>query len=186
MTTQFIVKTASQKVLFFLARFSDREFYERQIARKIGISFGAANAALNELYASGSIKRRQAGKMFFYSVDSQDVAIRELKKLINLFLIEPLVNKLKKLASGIIIYGDCALGIDNSRNELNLFIAADDKEKVGRMIRGYTFPRGYESIKLHPVIKTIDELLIINKTDKYFSSQLNSGIILWKQPDNRE
>jgi hypothetical protein len=54
------------------------------------------------------------------------------------------------------------------------------------MIRRYTFPRGYESIKLHPVIKTIDELLIINKTDKYFSSQLNSGIILWKQPDNRE
>jgi DNA-binding transcriptional ArsR family regulator len=179
-----MVKTASQKVLFFLAKFSDREFYERQIARKIDISYGSANAALNELYATGSIRRRQAGKMFFYSVDPSNVAIKEYKKIIILFLVEPLVKKLKKFSSGIIIYGDCAQGTDNSRSEVNLFIATSNKEKAFRIIRSYRFPRGYESVKLQPVIKTIDELLILNKTDRSFAAQLNSGIILWKQADN--
>jgi predicted transcriptional regulator len=184
MTTQFMVKTASQKVLFFLAKFSDREYYERQIARKTGISYGSANSALNELYSSGTIKRRQAGKMFFYSVDTGNVAIRELKKIVNLFLLEPLVLKLKKLSSGIIIYGDCANGTDNAGSELNLFIATSNKEKVYRVLRGYKLPRGYEPVKLNPVVKTIDELMIINKTDRAFSIQLNSGMILYKQsPD---
>jgi DNA-binding transcriptional ArsR family regulator len=184
MTTQFIVKTTGQKVLFFLAKFSDREFYERQLARKITISYGSANAALNELYASGSIRRRQAGKMFFYSINSNDAAVKELKKLVNLFLIEPLVSKVKKLASGIIMYGDCARGIDNSLSELNLFIATGNKPRVSRIIRSYKFPGGYESVKFQPLLKTIDELLIINQTDKSLTAQLNSGIILWKQPGN--
>ena len=179
-----MVKTAGQKVLFFLAKFSDREYYERQIARKTGISYGSANSALNELYSSGSIKRRQAGKMFFYSVDTGDITIRELKKMVNLFLLEPLVLKLKKMASGIIVYGDCAYGTDNSGTELNLFIATSNKEKVNRVLRAYKLPRGYEPVILNPVVKTIAELMIINKTDRAFAAQLNSGIILYKQsPD---
>jgi predicted transcriptional regulator len=182
MTTQYIVKTASQKVLFFLAKFSDKEFYERQIARRTAISYGSANAALNELYKSGSIKRRQAGKMYFYSVDNADPTIKELKKLINLFLIEPLVNKLKKLTSGIIIYGDCAYGMDTSNNKLNLFIVTDNKERTRKITDRYRLPQGYDPVKLNFTIKTVDELLIINKTDKSFAAMLNSGIIVWKQP----
>lgn len=182
MTTQYIVKTASQKVLFFLAKFSDKEFYERQIARKTAISYGSANAALNELYKSGSIKRRQVGKMFFYSVDTDDPAIKELKKLVNLFLIEPLVNKLKRLSSGIIIYGDCAHGLDTSSSKLNLFIVTGNKVKTGKVIARYRLPLGYEPVKLNFVIKTVYELLIINKTEKDFAAMLNAGIIVWKQP----
>lgn len=182
MTTQYIVKTVSQKVLFFLAKYSDREFYERQVARKLDISYGSANAALNELYSAGSIRRRQAGRMFFYSIDNGNPAIKELKKIINLFLVEPLVNKLKKIASGIIVYGDCAHGLDTSNSELNLFVVAEDRDKVIRIAGRYRLPRGYESIKLRIAVNTVDELLIINKTDKGFASLLNAGMIIWKRP----
>jgi len=54
-----IIATVNQKILSFLAKFSDKEFYERQIARKIGISYGSANRALNDLYSTGAIKRRR-------------------------------------------------------------------------------------------------------------------------------
>ena len=100
-----IIATVSQKVLSLLTKFSDREFYERQIARKIGIAYSSANRALNDLYSTGAIKWRQEGKMYFYSVDASNAAITELKKLINIMLIEPLVEELKSISSRIMLYG---------------------------------------------------------------------------------
>jgi len=38
MFENFVISTNHQKVLSFLAKFSDQEFYEREIARKVGIS----------------------------------------------------------------------------------------------------------------------------------------------------
>jgi DNA-binding transcriptional ArsR family regulator len=65
-----IIATNNQKVLSFLAKFSDQEFYERQVARRLGISYGSANRALNELFSTGAVTRRREGKMYFYSIDS--------------------------------------------------------------------------------------------------------------------
>jgi len=44
MLNLYIIGTVNQKVLSLLTKFSDREFYERQIARKIGIPYGSASA----------------------------------------------------------------------------------------------------------------------------------------------
>ena len=105
MLNSHIIGTVNQKILSLLAKFSDKEFYERQIARKIGIAYGSANRALNDLYSTGAVKRRQEGKMYFYSVDLSNAAITELKKLINIMLIEPLVEELKNISSRIVLYG---------------------------------------------------------------------------------
>jgi DNA-binding transcriptional ArsR family regulator len=109
-----IIVTVNQKVLSLLAKFPDQEFYERQIARKIGIAYGSANRALNDLYSTGAIKWRQEGKMYFYSGDASKTAITELKKLINIMLIEPLVEELKSISSRIVLYGSCAQGIPHA------------------------------------------------------------------------
>jgi DNA-binding transcriptional ArsR family regulator len=67
MLKSHIITTVNQKVLSLLAKFSDKEFYERQIARRIDIAYGSANHALNELYATGAIKRRQEGKKCIFT-----------------------------------------------------------------------------------------------------------------------
>jgi len=41
MFSAHIITTTKQRVLGLLAKFSDKEFYERQIARRIGISYGS-------------------------------------------------------------------------------------------------------------------------------------------------
>jgi len=104
MLNSHIIGTVNQKILSLLAKFSDKEFYERQIARKIGIAYGSANRALNDLYSTGAVKRRQEGKMYFYSVDLSNVAITELKKLTTIMLIEPSVEELKNISSRIVLY----------------------------------------------------------------------------------
>ena len=176
-----IIATNSQKVLSLLAKFSDQEFYEREVVRQLGISSGSANRALNELFSSGAVLRRREGKMYFYSIDSSNAAFTEFKKLVSLLLIEPLVEELKKISSRIILYGSCALGTDNSDSDLDLFVVANNKEDVSNVISGFTFPRGFENIHIQSVVRTPVELLEKGESEQTFMEEVERGIVLWEK-----
>ena len=184
MLNTHLISTVTQRILSFLAKFCDQEFYERQIAQEIGIAYGSANRALNQLYSTGAIRRRREGKMYFYSVDFSNVAIIEFKKLVNMMLIEPLTKDLKALAHRIILYGSCAQGTDISQSDLDLFIVSDDREQVMQAIESFTFPRGFENISIQPVIKTPLELLEIKETEQAFLEEVERGIVLWEKRAN--
>lgn len=176
-----LITTNNQKVLSLLAKFPDEELYEREIARRLGISSGSANRALNELFSSAVVTRRREGKMYFYSIDSANSAIIELKKIINLLLIETLVEELKKISNRIVIYGSCALGTDNSKSDLDLFVVSDSRETVSNIISDFHFPKGYENIHIQPVIKSPVELLEERKPEQSFIEEVEQGIVLWER-----
>ena len=176
-----LVTTINQKVLSLLAKFSDQEFYEREVARKLGISTGSANRALNDLFSSGAVRRRREGKMYFYSIDSSNTALAEFKKIVNLMLIEPLVEELKKISSRVILYGSCALGTDTSESDMDLFVVANSKEGVSNVISGFTFPRGFENIHIQSVVRTPVELLEKGESERTFMEEVERGIILWEK-----
>jgi DNA-binding transcriptional ArsR family regulator len=176
-----IIATNGQKVLSLLAKFSDQEFYEREVARKLGISYGSANRVLNELYSTGAVKRRRKGKMYFYSIDSLTAAVIEFKKMVNLMLVEPLVEELKKISNRIVLYGSCALGIDTSESDLDLFVVSNSKEDVSNAISAFRFPAGYESIHIQSVIKTPVELLEGGDSERAFLEEVERGIVLWER-----
>jgi len=181
MLKSHLISTANQKVLSLLVKFSDQEFYEREVARKLGISAGSANRALNELYSDGAITRKRKGKMYFYSIDSSNAIITKFKKIVNLMLIEPLVEELKKISSRILLYGSCALGTDTSESDLDLFIVSKSKKDVSNVISGFTFPRGFENIHIQPVIKTPVELLEAGESERTFMEEVERGIVLWEK-----
>jgi predicted transcriptional regulator len=176
-----LISTINQKVLSLLVKFSDQEFYEREVSRKLGISAGSANRALNELFSSGVVRRRQEGKMHFYTIDSSNAVLTQFKKIVNLMLVEPLVEGLKKMSSRIILYGSCALGTDNSESDLDLFIVSNNKEDASNVISGFTFPRGFENIHIQSVIKTPVELLEGGESGQTFMDEVERGIVLWEK-----
>jgi len=176
-----IISTNNQKVLSLLVKFSDQEFYERQLARRLGISYGSANRALNELFASGAVTRRREGKMYFYSIDSSAAAVAELKKVINLMLLEPLVEELKKVSSRMVLYGSCALGTDTSESDMDLFVVSNSKEDVSNAIGKFRFPGGYEGIRIQSVIRTPVELLEAAESERAFIEEVDRGIVLWER-----
>ena len=184
MLNSHIITTVNQKVLSFLAKFSDKEFYERQIARKIGIAYGSANRALNELHSTGAIKRRREGKMYFYSVDISNATIIEFKKLVNTTLIEPLIEKLKDISSRIVLCGSCAQGTDTSQSDLDLFIVSNDKEGVMEAISNFSFSQGFEDIHIQPVIKGPVELIEAGESEQTFIEEVEQGIVLWEKVAN--
>ncbi|MBN2462542.1 MAG: nucleotidyltransferase domain-containing protein [Dehalococcoidia bacterium] len=175
-----MIDTVNQRVLGFLARFSGREFYERQIARKIGIGYGSANRALNELYSTGAIKRRQEGKMYFYSVDLSNPIVIEFKKLVNLLLIEPVVEELKNISKRVVLYGSCAQGADTSESDLDLFVVSDNKEEILEVINSFRLPRGFEELRIQPVVKSPVELLEAKGAEQAFIEEVERGIVLWE------
>ena len=181
MLNTHIISTVNQKVLCFLAKNSDKEFYERQIARDTGISYGSANRALNSLHTTGAVRRRQEGKTFFYSVDSTSTSIIELKKLINIMLLEPLIETIKHDASRIVLFGSCARGLDDSYSDVDLFITTLHRERIIEAVDDFQFPRGFEIVRIKPVIKTPVELMMSEGADRLFIDEIENGITLWER-----
>lgn len=186
MLSSYVIATVPQKVLSLLAKFSDKEFYERQIARKLGISYGSANRALNELYSAGNIERRQEGRMYFYSVDLSNPIIIEFKKLVNLLLIEPLIDVLKSMSSKIVLYGSCAQGNDTSKSDLDLFVIDNHRNRVMQAIQGFSFPQGFDDIRIKTVIKSPVELLQAGESEQMFLDEVGQGIVLWERLANEQ
>ena len=181
MLQSHLIATVNQKVLSLLVKFSDQEFYEREVARRLGIATGSTNRALNELYSTGAITRRREGKMYFYSIDSSNVVLTEFKKIVNLMLIEPLVEELKKISSRVILYGSCALGADTSESDMDLFVVSNSKEDVSNVISGFIFPRGFENIHIQSIIRTPVELLERGESERAFMEEVERGIVLWER-----
>jgi len=163
----------------FLAKFSDQEYHEREIARRTGISFGSANRVLHELFADGILVRRRAGKMQFYSFNRGDPIARILKIFVSISLLRPLVKDLQEFASEVVLYGSCAQGEDASTSDMDLFVVSGEKEEVLRIIDENKFREGFESIKIAPIVFSPIDLLKSEKTDREFLSLVREGIVLW-------
>jgi len=119
--------------------------------------------------------------MYFYSIDSSNAILIEFKKMVNLLLIEPLVEELKKISSRIVLYGSCALGTDNSDSDLDLFIVSNSKKRVSNVINTFNFPMGFENIHIQPVIRTPVELLEARESEQTFMEEVERGIVLWER-----
>jgi predicted nucleotidyltransferase len=183
----FLISTNQQKVLSFLAKFSDQEYHEREIARKVGISYGSANRVLNNLAVQGLLMRRQVGKMLFYSFNQSDPIFKPFKIFISIALLRPLIDKLRSVASEVVLYGSCARGEDTSKSDIDLFVVSEEKEEAQRLIGGNRFLKGFEHLKIESVILSAVELLKGEKNDKEFLSLVREGIVLWdKAKDENE
>jgi len=177
----YFSSTNQLKVLSFLAKFSDQEFHEREIARRTGISYGSANRVLNELLANGILARRQAGKMLFYSFNSEDPIAKTFKIFVSVSMLRPLVKNLREFTTEIVLYGSCARGEDTSASDMDLFVISENKENALGTIESYRFRKGFENIRIQPVILSPHELLKSEKTDKEFLSLVREGIVLWDE-----
>ena len=105
MINPYLISTNHQKILNFFVLYPGASFYEREIARKINLGPSSTHYVLTRLYREGVIQRKQNGRMYFYSVDKTNPYIKEFNVLANLLLIEPLVEKLKRLSHKIILFG---------------------------------------------------------------------------------
>jgi predicted nucleotidyltransferase len=175
----FFIATNHQRVMSFLAKHSDLEFHEREIARQTGISFGSANKAVNDLFSAGVLIRQRKGRMAFYRFNPDEPLLRHYKIMVSIAMLRRLVARLKPWTSRLVLFGSCARGEDTSESDVDLFVVADEPGRVTRIIRAFRFSLAFQEISINPVILSTRDLLRSENTEPEFLSLVNEGIVLW-------
>ena len=181
MFNPYLISTNHQKILSFFVLHPGASFYEREIARKAGLSPSSAHYVLARLYRAGVINRKQNGRMYFYSADKTNPYLKEFKALANLLLIEPLVEKLKGLSHKIVLFGSWAEGSDNEDSDIDLFIVSSEKEKVLSVVNKFSYSAKFYNRKVQPIINAPEELLKKGKEERVFLEQVEKGKVLWER-----
>ncbi len=184
MINSYLISTNHQKILSFFVLHSGESFYEREIARKSGLSPSSTHYVLARLYRAGVINRKQDGRMYFYSADKANPYLKEFKVLANLLLIEPLIEKLKGLSHKIVLFGSWAQGSDNEDSDIDLFIVSSEKEKALSIVNKFSYSAKLYNRKVQPIINAPEELLKKDKEEKVFLEQVENGKVLWEREIN--
>lgn len=184
MINPYLISTNHQKILSFFVLHPGASFYEREIARKAGLSPSSTHHVLERLYLAGVINRKQNGRMYFYSIDKTDPYLKEFKSLANLLLIEPLVERLKGLSHRIVLFGSWAQGSDNEDSDIDLFIVSSEKEKALSVVNKFSYSAKLYNRKVQPIINAPEELLKKGKEERVFLEQVEKGKVLWEREIN--
>ena len=186
MISPYLISTNYQKILKFFVLHPGQSFYEREVAKKAGLSPSSTHYGLVRLHRGGLISRKQNGRMCFYSIDKSSPYLKEFKVLANLLLIEPLVERLKGLSHKIVLFGSWAEGADTEDSDIDLFIVSSEREKVLSVVNKFSYSAKLGNRKIQPIVRRPEDLLKRDKRDKVFLEQVEKGKILWEREINED
>jgi predicted nucleotidyltransferase len=159
-------------------RFPDKEFLEKEIQKSTGISKAGVNFAIRELYKIELIEKATKGKVSFYGLKRSLPFIRQLKVADTVNTLSPLIKRLGKISSKIILYGSCSRGEDVSDSDIDLFVVTNDPEEAGREIRRSSLSKKIKAITRAPL-----KFIAMEKKEPVFYREIERGVILWEAKD---
>jgi len=174
---KILIATNTQKVLDFFLDHLGKELTEKEIQAFVKISKSGVNYALKDLVSSGALYRIKKGRMSFYSLDYKIPSIKQLKILKVIICLEPIIKRLEKLSSQIILFGSSAHGEDISDSDIDLFIISNfQRDDLEKEIKKVKLKR-----KIQLIVKTELGHTELKTKDPDFYEQIQRGIVLWKK-----
>ena len=171
--------TNSQKVLNFFLDNPTKEFVGKDLVKnKLGISRSGIYYALKELSKDGFLHEYVNGWMHFYSLNHKNIIVKQLKVLKTMVEIRPLIERLKKFSSKIILFGSISRGESVKDSDIDLFIITHNKKAIEKEVSKFKSKRKIEIVK-----KTELEYVEMKKRTPVFFEQINKGILLWEAED---
>jgi predicted nucleotidyltransferase len=152
--------------------------YQREIAKKAGVSVGKTNQILKALEEEEVVLKARVGKVDLYRYNLQSPLARLLKILFSLYEIGGLIKNLRNKSNRIILYGSCAEGSDTKESDVDLLVVSDEKQGTERTIRNEA--RSIERT-VSPIILTPLEFSGLKQKDSAFYEQVSRGMTLWEK-----
>lgn len=171
---QIFTSTINQKILKFLAGNPEKIYFDSEIAQKIGISAGACNQALRDLFSNNLVTKETKGRMNFYQINSDNSLTKQFKVFLIVSKLNPIIEKIKKYSQKIILFGSSSRGENTSISDIDLFILSRQKEEVEKNINNK---------KIKTIIKTPTEFSNLEKNDPVFFGEIERGIKIWEAKD---
>lgn len=147
--------------------------YEKEIAKKVGVSNSTANVILNDLTKQGLVEKTKKGNMSFYRPALNNPALRQFKIYNNIKNLLPVIKKLTPMSRRIVLFGSCASGKNTERSDIDLFVLSLEKDKLRHFFRDYP--------KIQAIILNSSEWVSLSKKDKPFYDRISKGIVLWDE-----
>jgi len=159
------------QILTFLARNPDKQFYIREIAKKMDKSVGGTHKTLKSLKQMDFVKENKSGKNVYYQINQMNPSIENFKIFMTINELTPLVNKLRGTSEKIILFGSCTTGKDTSESDIDLLVLTNEKEKSNKLIINEKFDR-----RIQAVVVNAADLIKIKEKDKAFYQEIKKGI----------
>lgn len=168
--------TNYNKILAYLADHPSGEYTEREIKEATGVSRAGVNFALKELAEDGLIIAQKRGRMSFYSANLDNPLIRQIKVLINLMKIEPLILALKETSDKIILFGSSAAGTNIEESDIDLFVLTNDPREALAKVQGFELAEKIQLVAKKPI-----DYITLKKKDPLFYEEVSHGLTLWEK-----
>lgn len=175
-----LFSTNAQKVLSYFLENPSEAVFDREVARKTGISRAGTNFALRDLAKTGLLHREKQGRMNFYSLNQSHALFHQLKILHTLTRLLPLLKAVQGSATRIILFGSAAKGENIEQSDIDLFILTRDKAAVEDNLYQLKL-----QIPLHLVLHTPQEWAKQERENMVFAEQVAHGIVLHQTNEPR-
>jgi len=174
---KFITPTAL-KVLYFILADPMSWFYQREIAKRTGVSVGAANQILKKIHKAGLVERDKRGRTKFYRANLKSPVARQFKVLFNVFALDDLVEQIKENCERVVLFGSCAEGTNVKDSDIDLFVLTSDVEAVQGKISPYE--RELDR-RISTIVLDSRGFAKMKSEDKPLHERILRGITLWEQ-----
>lgn len=151
------------------------ELHVRMISRKTGLSLGFVSRVLRELQRDGLLSARKRARMVLYRVDHANVIVKQMKVLLTVTELYPLIKKLRTLTRRVILFGSAARGENMPDSDIDLFIMTNHPSEVRLFVRKH--PR------VVPIIMQSTEYANLKNTDFALYDIISRGIALWEKSE---
>lgn len=168
--------TNYQKLLAYLADHPSGEYTEKETKEATGVSKSGVNFALRELAEDGLVILQKRGKMSFYSVSLENPLIRQIKVLINLIKINPLISDLKDISDKIVLFGSSATGTNIEESDIDLFVLTNNPKEALAKVRDFEFAEKLQLVAYKPI-----DYIALRKKDPLFYDEVSRGLLLWEK-----
>ncbi len=107
-------------------------FYQRDVAKAVGVSIEAANRMLKLLAEEGMVRRETRGKAKVYRFDRFSPLARQVRVLFNLADLNDFIPRAIRYARKLVLIGKCAEGTDSAEDPIEML--AVPKGRGGRLL----------------------------------------------------
>jgi predicted nucleotidyltransferase len=170
----FMNKKSSLTVIKFLIEHGgDR--HVREISRKTKLSVGFVSRVLHEFLKDDLVSVQRKGRMKLYKIKDNNPIVKQIKILITVTKLYPLIKKLRHISRRIILFGSASRGEDVPESDIDLFIFTGNSQKVRTILS--------KNPKVAPIIMNSMEFANLKNNDFALYEQINRGIILWEKSE---
>lgn len=168
---ELMASKATSKIICYFLKNPTIEIYAKKLLKEIKIAKKSLLDSLAKLEREGYLISRQIGRTKLYSLNREDVRVKQLKVLSAVSELAPKLKEFKGKVE-IYIYGSVARGEDTEASDIDiLVIGRIEKEKLFRALKGIPPER------LKIVIMTPLEYSRLSRTDRAFYERIEKDKI---------